>query len=85
MQYFTNNISIAFEFCMHLHKILFFQVFHYAIELFEGLKAYKGIDGKIRLFRPDMNMQRMRRTAERASLPVCLKFFSMHLTFYFFT
>jgi len=45
------------------------KVLHYAIELFEGMKAYRGVDGRIRLFRPDKNMERMRRTAARASLP----------------
>jgi branched-chain amino acid aminotransferase len=43
---------------------------HYAIQLFEGMKAYRGVDNKIRLFRPEMNMERMRRTANRACLPV---------------
>ncbi|KAB7505366.1 Branched-chain-amino-acid aminotransferase [Armadillidium nasatum] len=41
---------------------------HYSVQ-FEGMKAYRGVDGKIRLFRPDENMKRMNRTAERASLP----------------
>ncbi|XP_074019657.1 branched-chain-amino-acid aminotransferase, cytosolic isoform X1 [Numenius arquata] len=42
---------------------------HYAIELFEGMKAYRGVDGKIRLFRPTLNMDRMARSAIRAALP----------------
>ncbi|PIO74599.1 branched-chain-amino-acid aminotransferase 2 domain protein [Teladorsagia circumcincta] len=45
------------------------KVFHYATELFEGLKAYRGDDDRIRLFRPQLNMERMRRTARRAALP----------------
>nr|CAG4647008.1 EOG090X051P [Megafenestra aurita]SVE92357.1 EOG090X051P [Megafenestra aurita] len=45
------------------------KVLHYAIELFEGMKAYRGEDGRIRLFRPDRNMARMLNTAKRASLP----------------
>jgi branched-chain amino acid aminotransferase len=45
------------------------KVLHYAIELFEGMKAYRGVDNKIRIFRPEQNMERMRRTAARASLP----------------
>lgn len=44
-------------------------VFHYAFCLFEGMKAYKGEDGAVRLFRPDMNMKRMNRTAARIALP----------------
>lgn len=42
---------------------------HYAIECFEGLKAYRDSTGTIRLFRPDMNMQRFRQSAERLALP----------------
>lgn len=38
-------------------------------QLYEGLKAYYGVDGKIRIFRPTMNMERMKITAERATLP----------------
>ncbi|XP_077196281.1 branched-chain-amino-acid aminotransferase, cytosolic isoform X3 [Paroedura picta] len=37
--------------------------------LFEGMKAYRGVDGKIRLFRPRLNMERMMRSAIRATLP----------------
>uniref|UniRef100_A0A7E4VJC3 Branched-chain-amino-acid aminotransferase n=1 Tax=Panagrellus redivivus TaxID=6233 RepID=A0A7E4VJC3_PANRE len=45
------------------------KVLHYAIELFEGIKAYRGDDGKVRIFRLDQNMNRMLRTAKRAGLP----------------
>ena len=40
-------------------------MFHYAQELYEGMKAYRGVDGRLRLFRPDLNMKRMNMTAER--------------------
>uniref|UniRef100_A0A8C5YHC0 Branched-chain-amino-acid aminotransferase n=1 Tax=Microcebus murinus TaxID=30608 RepID=A0A8C5YHC0_MICMU len=43
---------------------------HYAVELFEGLKAFRGVDNKIRLFRPNLNMSRMHRSAVRSTLPV---------------
>ncbi len=36
---------------------------HYGQEAFEGLKAYRGKDGKIRLFRVDQNAKRMADTA----------------------
>ncbi|XP_063292921.1 branched-chain-amino-acid aminotransferase, cytosolic-like [Pelobates fuscus] len=42
---------------------------HYSIELFEGMKAYRGPDNRVRLFRPMLNMERMHRTALRLSLP----------------
>jgi len=45
------------------------KVFHYAQELYEGMKAYRGRDGQVRLFRPQLNMDRMNMTAERACLP----------------
>lgn len=44
-------------------------VLHYALECFEGLKAFKGTDGKIRLFRPEKNMERMNRSLARLYLP----------------
>jgi branched-chain amino acid aminotransferase len=44
-------------------------VFHYGIECFEGMKAYKDGEGKIRLFRPDMNMSRFLKSCERLMLP----------------
>lgn len=43
---------------------------HYAQQLFEGMKAYRGVDNQIRLFRPDLNMKRMLATTERCSLPL---------------
>ena len=44
-------------------------VFHYGQEMFEGLKAYKGDDGKTYLFRPDMNAKRTNATNERLCIP----------------
>ncbi|GFZ50541.1 Branched-chain-amino-acid aminotransferase [Saitozyma sp. JCM 24511] len=44
-------------------------VFHYAFTLFEGMKAYRQEDGTVRLFRPDKNMARMNRSAQRIALP----------------
>ncbi|CAJ0583731.1 unnamed protein product, partial [Mesorhabditis spiculigera] len=45
------------------------KVLHYAIEIFEGMKAYRGVDNKIRLFRPEENMKRMKSSAKRSALP----------------
>lgn len=42
---------------------------HYGQAIFEGLKAYRGTDGQIRLFRPDENMKRMNRSAWRMCMP----------------
>lgn len=45
-------------------------VFHYGQEMFEGLKAYRGADGKSYLFRPDMNAKRANRSNERLCIPL---------------
>ena len=44
-------------------------VLHYAQMMFEGMKAYLTPDGKINLFRPDMNAKRLNRTNERMCIP----------------
>jgi len=44
-------------------------VFHYAQEIFEGLKAYKWENGSIALFRPEMNARRFNRSADRLCMP----------------
>lgn len=45
-------------------------VLQYAQTCFEGLKAYTTEDGKIVMFRPDMNAKRMAETAKRLEMPV---------------
>ena len=47
-----------------------------SLQCFEGLKAYKGDDGKIRLFRPMENMKRLLRSAIAASLPVSINVYT---------
>ncbi|KAK6499295.1 hypothetical protein TWF506_003922 [Arthrobotrys conoides] len=42
---------------------------HYATQAFEGMKAYRGVDGKLRLFRPDLNCKRMNLSSTRIALP----------------
>ena len=44
-------------------------VLHYGQEMFEGLKAYKAKDGRILLFRPDMNAKRTTNTCRILCLP----------------
>ena len=43
---------------------------HYGLELFEGLKAFRGADEKIRLFRVDENAKRLQSSARKLCLPV---------------
>ena len=44
-------------------------VFHYAQEIFEGMKCYRRKDGGLQLFRPRDNFRRMNRSAERMAIP----------------
>ncbi len=45
-------------------------VLQYAQTVFEGLKAYETVDGKIVLFRPDLNASRLADSARRLEMPV---------------
>ncbi len=44
-------------------------VFHYAQEIFEGMKAYHTADGSVQLFRPDCNAKRFQDSADRLCIP----------------
>src|SRR5205814_9086082 len=44
-------------------------VLHYGQSLFEGLKAFRGTDGTIRLFRPQTHVERLNRTATPLTIP----------------
>jgi branched-chain amino acid aminotransferase len=44
-------------------------VFHYAQELFDGLKAFRGADGRVRVFRLDRHCRRMHDGAARMCMP----------------
>ncbi|PHH69248.1 hypothetical protein CDD82_7896 [Ophiocordyceps australis] len=44
-------------------------VLQYAFTCFEGMKAYKGQDGQVRLFRPELNAHRFLKSAQRLALP----------------
>ena len=52
---------------IRIYKLVVIVVF---FQLFEGLKAFYGDDGKVRMFRPDMNCKRLNQSAEYACLPV---------------
>ncbi len=45
-------------------------VLQYAQTIFEGLKAYTTADGKIVLFRPDLNAERLANSSRRMEMPV---------------
>jgi branched-chain amino acid aminotransferase len=44
-------------------------VLHYAQAIFDGLKAFRGRDGKVRLFRPQKHIERMNASARRLCIP----------------
>ncbi|WFL76595.1 branched-chain amino acid aminotransferase [Altererythrobacter arenosus] len=44
-------------------------VLHYAQEIFEGMKAYKQVDGSLALFRPEENARRFNASADRLAMP----------------
>ncbi len=44
-------------------------VLHYGQAVFDGLKGFRGKDGQVRLFRPEMHAKRLRRSAERLAIP----------------
>ncbi|TDC36510.1 branched-chain amino acid aminotransferase [Micromonospora sp. 15K316] len=45
-------------------------VLHYAQEIFEGMKAYRTVDGGVTLFRPEANAARFAVSAKRMAMPV---------------
>jgi branched-chain amino acid aminotransferase len=44
-------------------------VLHYAQAVFDGLKAFRGTDGRVRLFRPQKHVERMNGSARRLRIP----------------
>ncbi|MCR5003265.1 MAG: branched-chain amino acid aminotransferase [Bacteroidales bacterium] len=58
----TEDFSVALN--------CFANTFHYGSSCFEGLKAFRGQDGKVRIFRPEENAKRLQSSAERLGLGV---------------
>ncbi len=44
-------------------------VLHYAQAVFDGLKAFRGVDGKVRLFRPQKHVERLNNSAKHMCIP----------------
>ena len=44
-------------------------ILHYGQEVFEGMKAYRAVDGRILLFRPEENFKRLNLSNERLCIP----------------
>ncbi len=45
------------------------KVFHYGQAVFEGMKAFKDDDGKVWLFRPEENFERINKSSKRLAIP----------------
>jgi branched-chain amino acid aminotransferase len=43
---------------------------NYGLQAFEGIKAFRGVDGRVRLFRPDAHARRMAAGARKLCLPM---------------
>jgi len=43
---------------------------HYGQTVFDGYKAFRGVDGEARIFRPDMNAQRLFNSCRRLCIPI---------------
>ena len=69
--YYRNNQLGALELCseetINLHMAAV--CLHYGQEAFEGLKAFRGKDGKIRIFRPEENAARLQSTCRGILMP----------------
>ncbi|GCD79531.1 branched-chain amino acid aminotransferase [Schleiferia thermophila] len=46
---------------------------HYGQAVFEGMKAYRKVDGTVSIFRPEANFNRLNRSAERMTIPTVPK------------
>ncbi|HEV2353419.1 MAG TPA: branched chain amino acid aminotransferase, partial [Puia sp.] len=42
---------------------------HYGQTIFEGMKAFRTIDGRVHIFRPDRHYERLSHTTERMCMP----------------
>ncbi|MCQ2055331.1 MAG: branched-chain amino acid aminotransferase [Fibrobacter sp.] len=62
------EIEVSSETNINIHMAA--SCLHYGQEGFEGLKAYTGKDGKVRIFRVEENAKRMQNTANRVLMAV---------------
>ena len=50
------EVYVTSDFYISIHAAA--TALQYAQQAFEGLKAFRGVDGKVRIFRPEANAQR---------------------------
>ncbi|MBO5850518.1 MAG: branched chain amino acid aminotransferase, partial [Paludibacteraceae bacterium] len=69
--YFRNGewgkLELSSEETLNIHMAA--TCLHYGQEAFEGLKAFRGKDGKIRVFRPEANAERLQSTCDGILMP----------------
>ena len=69
--YFRNGewgkLELSSEETLNIHMAA--TCLHYGQEAFEGLKAFRGKDGKIRVFRPEANAERLQITCDGILMP----------------
>ena len=53
-------------------------IFHYGQAVFEGLKAYLTKEGKVLLFRPEKNMERLNKSNDRLCIPEIYEEFALN-------
>ena len=53
-------------------------VFHYGQAVFEGMKAYRTVDGKVALFRPEANFKRLNDSNDRMCIPAIDEEYAIH-------
>lgn len=46
---------------------------HYGQSIFEGMKAFRNSNGEVMIFRPEMNWERINKSAERMCMPTILR------------
>lgn len=61
------ELELCSEETLNLHMAA--TCLHYGQEAFEGLKAFRGKDGKIRIFRPEANAERLQSTCNGILMP----------------
>ena len=61
------EVYVTSDFYISIHAAA--TALQYAQQAFEGLKAFRGVDGKVRIFRPEANAQRLQDSARSMYMP----------------
>lgn len=61
------EVTVSSDFYISIHAAA--TALQYAQEAFEGLKAFRGVDGQVRIFRPEDNARRLQDSAKAMYMP----------------